>query len=141
MHGSGSTRTAPEGHEASGRDLPHRGHTIVKFLASFVNSHPAPYHRYSYFGTKGFFERTQPLAGGEPQMLFSTKELYGLHALTPISVRESRPELADAPGVGEHGGADYVMLRNFADCITQGAKPAAGVREALRDDAAWTVRR
>jgi predicted dehydrogenase len=131
MDSGSHTYGDPEDHEAMVAIFRTADNTIVKFLASFVNSHPAPYHRYSYFGTKGFFERTQPLAGGEPQMLFSTKELYGLHALTPISVRESRPELADAPGVGEHGGADYVMLRNFADCITQGAKPAAGVREAL----------
>lgn len=121
----------PNEHDAMVAIFRTADNTLVKFLASFVNSHPAPYHKYSYLGTTGFFERTQPLAGGELQILFSTKQIYGMHALTPIEVRESRPELADAPGVGEHGGADYVMLKNFAECITSGGKPAAGLREAL----------
>lgn len=125
------TNEDPDEHDAMTALFRTAGNTTVKVLISFVNCHPVPYHRYSYLGTRGYFERTQPMADGQPQMLFSTRALYGMHQLTPVAVRESRPELAGAPGVGEHGGADYVMLRNFADAIAGEAAPAAGIREAL----------
>jgi len=121
----------PDEHDAMMAIFRTEDNAVVKLLISFVNSHPAPYHRYSYLGTEGFYERTQPLPGGEAIIQFSTRRIYGLHELTPLSVREARPELAAAPGVGEHGGADFVMLRNFADAIAGQAKPAAGIREAL----------
>lgn len=106
--------------------------TIAKLLTSFATSHPAPFHRYVCYGTQGYFEKTQPLAGGDSQVLCSTKELYGAHGLIRLPIAESRPELAGAPGVGEHGGADYCMLRDFVDAITGSKSPAVGMREALR---------
>ena len=105
---------------------------VVKLLTSFCNSHPAPFHRYVCHGTKGYFEKTHSLADGESQVLFSTKEVYGMHGLTRLPVTESRPELAGAPGVGEHGGADYSMVKDFIEAI-QGVKPpTVNMREALR---------
>ena len=105
---------------------------VVKLLISFCNSHPAPFHRYVCHGTKGYFEKTHSLAGGETQVLFSTKEIYGMDALTRLPVTESRPELAGATGVGEHGGADYAMVKDFADAIAGVKAPTVGMREALR---------
>jgi predicted dehydrogenase len=109
-----------------------RGGAVVKLLISFINSHPAPFHRYACYGTAGYFEKTQPLAGGESQVLFSTRTAYGLHGLTKLPVAETRSELQAAPGVGEHGGADVVMLQNFADAIEGKAEPSVDLRQALR---------
>lgn len=106
--------------------------TVVKLLTSFINNHPAPFHRYVLYGTRGYFEKTQPFAGSPGQVLFSTKGIYGAHGLIQLPIAESRPELAETPGVGEHGGADYCMLRDFVDAIIGGKAPAVGVREALR---------
>ena len=106
--------------------------TVVKLLTSFITSHPAPFHRYVLYGTAGYFEKTQPLAGGESQVLFSSRNTYGMHGLTKLPVAEARPEFQAAAGIGEHGGADYVMLKNFADAIEGQAAPAVGIKDALR---------
>jgi len=106
--------------------------TVIKLLTSFITSHPAPFHRYVLYGTAGYFEKTQPLAGGESQVLFSSRNTYGMHGLTKLPVAEARPEFQAAAGIGEHGGADYAMLTNFADAIEGQAAPAVGIREALR---------
>ncbi len=105
--------------------------TVVKLLTSFITSHPAPFHRYVLYGNAGYFEKTQPLAGGESQVLFSSRNIYGMHGLTKLPVAEARPEFQAVAGIGEHGGADYVMLSNFADAIEGKAAPAVGIREAL----------
>ena len=107
------------------------GGAVVRLLISFITSHPSPYHRYVCYGTAGYFEKTQPLAGGESQVLFSSRKVYGMHALTRLPVAEARPELQAAAGVGEHGGADYAMLTDFADAIEGRKAPAVGIREAL----------
>jgi len=105
---------------------------VVKLLTCFTNSHPAPFHRYVCHGTKGYFEKTQPLAGGECQVLWSTKAVYGMHGLMNLPVTESRPELGGAPGVGEHGGADYLMIKDFLAAIAGEKSPEVDMREALR---------
>lgn len=106
--------------------------TIVKLLTTFINSHPAPFHRYVCYGTNGYFEKTQPFAGGESRVQCSTKGLYGAHGLIQLPIAEGRPELEGAPGVGEHGGADYCMLRDFVDSILGAKSPAIDMRQALR---------
>lgn len=106
------------------------GGAVVKLLVSFITSHPVPFHRYVCHGTAGYFEKTQPLAGGESQVLFSSRNVYGMHALTRLPVAEARPELAGS-AIGEHGGADVVMLGSFADAVEGTAAPAIGIREAL----------
>jgi predicted dehydrogenase len=108
------------------------GSTVVKLLISFITSHPVPFHRYVCYGTAGYFEKTQPLAGIESQLLFSTRNIYGMHGLTRLPVAEARPELQGSPSAGEHGGADVAMLSNFADAIEGKAAPAVDIREALR---------
>jgi predicted dehydrogenase len=105
---------------------------VVKFLASFINNCPSAYHRYVCFGTKGYFEKMQPLPDGTAPAIFSTKAVYGLHGMVPLPVAESRPELADMAGVGEHGGVDYVMIKDFVDAIAGKKAPFVGMREALR---------
>lgn len=103
---------------------------LVKLLISFINAHPVPYHRYLFQGTRGYFERTQPLAGDGQQVLFSSQEIYGMNRLTALPVRESRPEIPS--GIGEHGGADDLMIRDFLASVTAGTPVSIGIREALR---------
>jgi predicted dehydrogenase len=105
--------------------------TVVKLLTSFITSHPSPFHRYVLYGTAGYFEKTQPLAGGESQVLFSSRNAYGMQGLTRLPVTEARPELQGSPVAGEHGGADVVMLNNFADAIEDKAAPSVDIRAAL----------
>ena len=109
-----------------------KSNVVVKLLTSFTNSHPAPFHHYVCHGTKGFFEKTQSLAGGECQALWSTKAVYGMHGLMALPVTESRPELAGASGVGEHGAADYLMIKDFLAAIAGEKDPEVNMREALR---------
>ncbi len=109
-----------------------KGNVVVKLLTCFTNSHPAPFHRYVCHGTKGYFEKTQPLLGGECQVLWSSKAVYGTHGLMNLPITESRPELAGAPGVGEHGGADYLMIKDFLAAIAGEKEPTVNMREALR---------
>ena len=122
----------PGDHDAMVAIFKTKSGVVVKLLTCFVNSHPAPFHRYLCHGTKGYFEKTQPLAGGEAQVLFSTKAVYGMHELIRLPATESRPELAGAPGVGEHGGADYLMIKDFLAAIAGEKSPEVNMREALR---------
>ncbi len=108
------------------------GGTVVKLLISFITSHPVPFHRYVCYGTAGYFEKTQPLAGGESQVLFSSRNVYGMRTLTELPVAEARPELHGSAVAGEHGGADVVMLENFADAVEGKAVPAVDIRDSLR---------
>ena len=122
----------PQDHDAMVALFKTKSNVVVKLLTSFGNSHPLQFHRYVCHGTKGYFEKTYSPVGGETQVLFSTKEIYGMHGLTPLPVAESRPELAGAPGVGEHGGADYMMVKDFVEAIAGVKPPAVDMREALR---------
>ena len=105
---------------------------VVKLLTCFVNKHPTPFHHYVCHGTKGFFEKTQPLAGGECQALWSTDAVYGMRGLMNLPVTETRPEHAHDVGVGGHGGADYLMIKDFLDSIAGEKEPTVNLREALR---------
>jgi len=109
-----------------------KGNVVVKLLTCFVNAHPAPFHRYVCHGTKGYFEKTQPLAGGEYQVLCSTKAVYGMQGLMNLPVTESRPEHAHSIGVGGHGGADGLMIEDFLAAIACKKEPTVNMREALR---------
>ena len=109
-----------------------QGGAIVRLHISFITSHPAPFHRYVCYGTAGYFEKTQPLAGGESQVLFSSRSVYGMQNLTRLPIAEARPEFQGSPAAGEHGGADVAMLTNFAEAIAGQAAPAVGLRDALR---------
>jgi predicted dehydrogenase len=120
----------PQEHDAMVAIFRTPSRILVKLLISFINAHPVPYHRYLFQGTRGYFERTQPLAGDGQQVLFSSQEIYGMNRLNALPVRESRPEIPS--GVGEHGGADDLMIRDFLASITAGASVSIGIREALR---------
>lgn len=122
----------PENHDVMVAIYRTASGTVVKLLTSFVSSHPAPFHRYVFYGTEGYFEKTQPLAGGDSQVLCSSKAIYAMHGLMRLPVAEGRPDLAGAPGVGEHGGADYCMLRDFVDSVQGRKAPAIDMRQALR---------
>ena len=122
----------PAEHDAMVAIFKTKKNVVVKFLASFVNNNPTAYHRYVCYGTKGYFEKMQPLPDGTAPAIFSTKAVYGLHGMVPMPVAESRPELAAVSGVGEHGGVDYVMLKDFVDAIAGRKAPSVGMREALR---------
>ncbi len=105
---------------------------VVKLLTCFVNKHPIPFHRYVCHGTKGYFEKTQPLLGGECQALWSTEAVYGMRGLMNVPVTETRPEHAHDVGVGGHGGADGLMVKDFLDSIAGDKQPEVNMREALR---------
>jgi predicted dehydrogenase len=122
----------PEDHDAMVAIFHTADHAVVKLLISFVTSHPAPHHRYLCHGTKGHFEVTQPLEGGESQVLCSSREVYGFSGLCRLPVTHARPEFAGLPMVGEHGSADYAMIRNLVAVLTEGAPVAVTLRDALR---------
>ena len=52
-----------------------------------------------------------------------------MSGMAVLPVTESRPEAA---GIGEHGGADYLMLRDFLASINAGAPVTVDIRAALR---------
>lgn len=120
----------PKEHDAMVAIFRTRSGVLVKLLTSFINAHPVPYHRYLLQGTRGYFERTQPLAGDGQQVLFSSQEIYGMNRLNVLPVREERPEIR--AGIGEHGGADFLMIRDFLASITSGVPVSVDIREALR---------
>ena len=107
------------------------GNCPSELLLSFLNCLPYGYHRYVCHGTAGYFECTWRLTGGEPEVRFSTKGIYGMDRLTSLPVSEKRPELEHLAGLQGHGTADYAMLAEFAAAI--GGKPCTiGIEEGLR---------
>ncbi len=120
----------PKEHDAMVAIFHTESRVLVKLLTSFINAHPVPYHRYLLQGTRGYFERTQPLADGTQKVLLSSREIYGMSGMTVLPVTESRPEVQ--AGIGEHGGADFLMIRDFVASINAGAPVTIDVRAALR---------
>ena len=105
-----------------------RTNVVVKVLCTFVNSHPYSFHRYVYYGTRGYFERTSPSAGGKAETLFSSQE-NRKEGLISLPVDYSRP---GADTTGGHGGSDGAMLRDFVDAVVRQRPSPINVREALR---------
>ena len=122
----------PQDHDAMVALFRTADNVVVKLLISFVTTNPTPYHRYLCQGTKGYFERTQPVYGGEQQVLCSSREVYGMQGLCRLPVTAARPEYASLPMVGEHGSADYAMLHNLVAALTRGEPVAVSLRDALR---------
>jgi len=120
----------PKEHDAMVAIFRTRSRVLVKLLTSFINAHPVPYHRYLMLGTQGYFERTQPLADGAQKVLLSSREIYGMSGMTVLPVAESRPEVQ--AGIGEHGGSDFLMIRDFLASINDGAPVTIDIRRALR---------
>jgi predicted dehydrogenase len=120
----------PKEHDAMVAIFRTQSRVLVKLLTSFINAHPVPYHRYLLQGTQGYFERTQPLADGGQRVLLSSREIYGMSGMTLLPVTESRPEVQ--AGIGEHGGADFLMIRDFVASINSGAPITVDIRAALR---------
>ncbi|HOS44564.1 MAG TPA: Gfo/Idh/MocA family oxidoreductase, partial [Armatimonadota bacterium] len=130
---TGSHVTAdPENHDAMVALFRTAGHVVVKLLISFVTTHPTPYHRFLCHATKGYFEHTQPLEGGEQQVLCSSTAVYGVNGLCRLPITHTRPELAEHATFGQHGTADYAMLANFVAAVQQDAPVAVTLRDALR---------
>ena len=63
-------------------------------------------------------------------MLLSSREIYGMSGMTLLPVTESRPEVQ--AGIGEHGGADFLMIRDFVASINSGSPITVDIRAALR---------
>ncbi len=128
----GHVHNDPEDNDAMVAIFKTRSGVVAKVLTCFVNKHPFSYHRYVCHGTKGFFEKTEPLAGGEYQVLMSSDAVYGMRGLTRLPVTETRQEQAHGVGVGGHGGADGLMIKDFIDSISGVKEPDVNMREALR---------
>jgi predicted dehydrogenase len=102
---------------------------VVKVLCSFVNRHPRAFHRFVYYGTQGYFERSAPTGSGRQETLFSSGAHGAGKGLTVLPIGEGRP---DASRADMHGGADWLMLEDFVRAIATGGPSPIGVREALR---------
>jgi len=122
----------PEDHDAMVALFRTDANAVVKLFISFITAQPVPYHRYLCRGTKGYFEHTQPLEGGEQQVLCSSKAVYGFDGICRLPVTHARPELADLAKVGEHGTADYAMMSNLVGVLIRGEPVAVTLRDALK---------
>jgi predicted dehydrogenase len=119
----------PDDHDAMVALFRTRFNVVVKVLCTFINRHPHHFHRYVYYGTKGYFERTAPAADGKQAVLTSTTDATGAPALTSLPVGTARE---GASATGGHGGADRAMLDDFVSAIINGRPSPIGVRDALR---------
>jgi len=122
----------PHDHDAMAALFRTEANAVVKLLISFITAQPVPYHRYLCRGTKGYFEHTQPLQGGEGQVLCSSKAVYGFDGINRLPITHERPELAGVANLGQHGTADYAMIANLAAALTKGDPPAVTLRDALK---------
>lgn len=102
---------------------------VVKVLCSFVNRHPQHFHRFVYYGTKGYFERSAPTGSGRQETLFHSSLDGAAKTLTALPVAEGRPEGARND---LHGGADWLMLEEFVRAVLAGGPSPIDVRDALR---------
>jgi len=122
----------PEDHDAMVALFRTDANAVVKLFISFITAQPVPYHRYLCRGTKGYFEHTQPLQGGEQQVLCASKAVYGFDGINRLSITHERPELAALATAGDHGTADYAMIANLVGVLTRGEVVAVTLREALK---------
>ncbi|MCX8082728.1 MAG: Gfo/Idh/MocA family oxidoreductase [bacterium] len=103
---------------------------VVKILCSFINNHPACFHRYVYYGTKGYFERSSPLpdrvSSHLQKTIFSTTQIRGMDGLMELPTSN-----IDLISEG-HGGADYLMVKDFIKAIVKNLPSPIDVKKALK---------
>lgn len=120
-----------DGNDAMVALLRSRKGAVVKLLLSFTNSISYGVHRFVCHGTQGHFECTWPLTGQDPEVMFSSRSVYGLDKPTALPVSSSRPEHASLDSVSGHGGLDYAMLSDFA-LACDGSECKLNLKQGLR---------
>ena len=103
---------------------------IVKLLVSFINRCPAHGHRYRIFGTEGYFERTVDFGDGAKSYWYSSDTPTEKN-LVDLTVGEALLDNDDRDDVGNHGGANYELLKRFFHTIETGDEPEIGIKESL----------
>ncbi len=127
-------------HDAMTATLRTRSNVVVRLLVSFINNLPVGcQHTYSFFTTKGAFERTPSYTtfqstehAAQQRTLFYSNELYGYKSWIELPIDAySRPEYAAKKDLG-HGGMDYAMMDVFVKAVRANGPSPISLREGLR---------
>jgi len=106
---------------------------VVRLLTSFVNNYPGAGHGYRIHGTKGYFEQRQECAGAGPaKTFFYSTEAHTEKELVELPANEILLEPNKDGSEHGHGGADYVLLMQFFNAISNGLPSPISLREGLR---------
>ena len=105
---------------------------IVKLAVSFINHCPAHGQRYRFYFDNGYFERTADYEGKYTGTSYyyssshhSDKELHNMN------IGEGLPKNKNLENIGNHGGANYELLKQFYKAIEEGTDSPINVKSAL----------
>lgn len=103
---------------------------VVKVICSFINNHPAAFHRFVFYGTEGYFERSSPFPDRKDSHIqktfFSTTQITGMRKLMEL------PTLDEELITEGHGGADYKMIEDFIKAIIDNRPSPIDVKSAIK---------
>ncbi|MBN2279115.1 MAG: Gfo/Idh/MocA family oxidoreductase [Candidatus Marinimicrobia bacterium] len=105
---------------------------VMKLLVSFINHCPVHGHRFRVFGTKGYFERTMDYSGeNSGKTYWYSTDNSAEKQFLDLEVGEAMPENQGRLDIGNHGGANFELLKSFFHAIYIGGPSPVGIKEAL----------
>lgn len=105
---------------------------IVKLLVSFINYCPAHGQRYRFYFDNGYFERTADYEGEHSGTSYFYSDSHHIKKeLNDIKIGEGLLKNQHLDSIGNHGGANYELLKQFYKRINTGKKSPLGLKEAL----------
>ncbi len=110
-----------------------RSGIVLKLLVSFINHCPAHGQSYRFYFTEGYFERTHNIAGeNSGTSFFYTPHLHRDKKLHNLEIGEQLSHNRGKNNLGNHGGANYELLRRFFHAIENNLPSPISLQESLR---------
>ena len=100
---------------------------MIKVLASFGLQREPACHNFCLYGSEGTLETTRDGS------YFTNAYLKGSTGVAELTVIKTGLSRSDAPGdlLRSHGGADYLMIRDFVSSVLGGTPPRVGIDLAI----------
>jgi len=106
---------------------------VLKLMVSFINNCPAHGQSYKFYFTDGYFERTSNTHGDETgETYFFSNKLHVDRKLHKLDIGERLPINMENLKIGNHGGANYELLRRFFHSIENNLPSPISLKESLK---------
>ncbi len=106
---------------------------VLKLLVSFINQCPSHGQQFKFYFTDGYFERTADYAGEESaKTYFYSSKIHKDKKLYQLSIDKQLPINQAKITIGNHGGANYELLKRFFNLIENNLSSPISLKESLQ---------
>ncbi|HMA63364.1 MAG TPA: Gfo/Idh/MocA family oxidoreductase [bacterium] len=106
---------------------------VAKLLISFINHCPAHGQRYRFYFTDGYFERTADYNGKYSGKSYYYSEVeHSDKKLHDLGIGEGLPKNANKDNIGNHGGANFELLKRFYSAIEKEDQSPLSLKKSLQ---------